>query len=118
MKKLFAIFLLLFGLNAFCVEEKEKKEEPMTHTQELWGRKFQASLAYTYFSIGHQGVDVGCGVWDWTPLEWLSILPKIGYGAKVLEQNFDGNKAYHLSWEPTIGLDLIFSINSLYRSIL
>ena len=87
----------------------------MTHTQELWGRKFQASLAYTYFSSGHQGVDVGCGVWDWTPLEWLSILPKIGYGAKVLEQNFDGNKAYHLSWGPTMGLDLTFSINSFVK---
>ena len=45
----------------------------MTHAQELWGRKFQASLAYTYFSSGHQGVDVGYGVWDWIWGVWLDM---------------------------------------------
>lgn len=164
MKKTLLAFFLLIGLNTLYAQEAEegkqentqentqekveKQEEGMTHAQELWGRKFQASLSYTYFSSGHQGVDVGYGVWDhnkmgiladvfvpvdinkdrnklylisffwvwdYTPIEWFSILPKIGYGAKILEQNIDGGKAYHLSWEPTMSLDLTFNLNSFVR---
>lgn len=153
MKKILFVFLLFLGLNILYAEEiqedkQEKKQEEMTHAQKLWGRKFQASLAYTYFSSGHQGIDVGYGiwdnnkmgiladvfvpvdinkdknklylisffwVWDYTPIEWLSILPKVGYGAKILEQNFEGSKAYYLSWEPTMSLDLTFNLNSYVK---
>ena len=70
MRKTLLAFFLLIGLNTLYAQEAEeskqentqekveKQEEGITHAQELWGRKFQASLSYTYFSSGHQGVDV------------------------------------------------------------
>ncbi|WP_305862943.1 hypothetical protein [Helicobacter cholecystus] len=146
---LFVAFLFLNFCSLYAEEQKPKQEqEEMTQTQKLWGRKFQASIAYTYLSTGHQGLDIGYGiwdynkmgilanifvpvdinknnnklylisffwVWDWTPLKWLSVLPKVGYGAKILERNNLNAKQYYLSWEPTIGLDITFNINNYFK---
>lgn len=116
-------------------------QEELTNAQKLWGRKFQASLGYGYFAGNYHGLDIGYGVWDhnqlgilasiffplnqndkiylvsffgvwdWNPIPWLSIMPKVGYGAKIYK-----TKLYdYLSWEPTMGIDLTFHLTSMVK---
>lgn len=142
MRKVFFITMLV---SLSFIQAQESENEEKTYAQQLWGRKFQAGLGYTYFNTGHHGLQINYGMWDlnkmgiqaeiffplaysqdskiylvtfywipwdWAPIKQLSLIPKIGYGPKVYEKRKGG---YHLSWEPTMSLDISYNANSFVK---
>lgn len=148
MKKIFLIGMFLFGSMCFSqTDEQDSKElvQEMTHAQQMWGRKFQAGLGYTYFHTGHHGLQINYGMWD---LNRMGIQAEIFYPLNYVNDNriflvtfywitWDwapieqlsiipkigyGPKIYekrregfYLSWEPTMSLDLSYNINSFVK---
>lgn len=140
----FFVIVIIFCTSLLHASSSDNNDNNMTHAQQLWGRKFQASLGYSYFSNKFQGVNIGYGVWDrnkvgvladiiypikyvdgkrvflvsfffvydWSPISMLSIMPKVGYGPRVYEVRGANSK---ISWEPIVGLDIMFNINSFIR---
>lgn len=143
MRRLFLVVVLVFG-SYLCVQANEQTEE-MTHAQQMWGRKFQAGLGYTYFNTGHHGMQITYGMWD---LNKMGIQAEIFYPLNYVNDNriflvtfywiaWDWapikqlsiipkigygpkvyekrREGYYLSWEPTMSLDVSYNINSFVK---